>query len=363
MTEDKLFSAAFMMLDRPAVVTKKEKILYMNAQAVKLAGADMTGKPASLLIPPHILNTQADSFTATAFIGTKSCVVKVKVCEGYKIYVVNDDVTKTQENMMLFANLGTLLSNIKFANTCISVMAEDDGNFKLGEYSCLINRSYYRMKHSLDNAYALNALSKGELPFRPEPVNMTVLFKNTIDIVNTMLADQGITISLSSAEDVSLVADPYLVQMLLLNLLSNSLASCDRNGRIHVSLLNTAKNLIISVDDNGCGIEPGELADIFDRYKRSAELSSVQGSGMGLSVVRGIAELHKGAVLIESRGKDLGTSVRVMLSCEIEPKRPSSFGNSDSMQSEAYTSLTRKNILTVLSGCLPAEFFTEVLDD
>lgn len=361
MTEEKLFSSAFMMLDRPAMVTKKEKIIFMNAQAIRLAGRDMTGKPASLLIPSHVLNTQADSFTATAFIGTKSCIIRVKNCEGYKIYVASDDVTQGHDSMMLFNNISTTLSNIKFANTCISVIAEDSRNEKLNEYASIISRNYYRIKHSMDNASALNALAKGEMIFRPEPVNMTVLCKNTIDTLNNMLEENSVNISFNAPEDVSIVADPSLVQILLLNLLSNSVVNCRRNGKISVALLRTDKDLIISVDDNGSGIAPEDLSDIFERYRHSVELSKVKGSGMGLSVVRGIAELHKGAVLIESRGVDLGTSVRVMLSYDVEAIRQNSFGSPDKKQTDENE--TKKNILTIMSSCLPVESYAEKFDD
>ena len=361
MTEEKLFSSAFMLFDRPAMVTKKEKIIFMNAQAIRLAGRDMTGKPASLLIPSHVLNTQADSFTATAFIGTKSCIIKVTNCEGSRIYVMSDDVTHGQVNMMLFNNISTMLSNIKFANTCISVIAEDMCSEKLIEYSSLINRSYYRMKHSLDNASALNALAKGELVFRPEPVNMSALCRNTIDTLKNMMEENSVSISLNMPEDMMIIADASLVQIMLLNLLSNSVENCPRNGKISVSLLRTDKNLIMSVDDNGSGIANEELSDIFERYKHSVELSKARGSGMGLSVVRGIAEMHRGAVLIESRGADRGTCVRVMLSYDLEPIKSDSFGSPDKEQTDENE--TKKNILTIMSSCLPAECYSEKFDD
>ena len=144
---------------------------------------------------------------------------------------------------------------------------------------------------------------------------------------------------------------------MLLNLLSNSIIHCPRNGRIYVSLLLTDKNLILSVDDNGDGIKEDELAYAFERYRHETDFTKPQGAGMGLAVVRGIAELHKGAVIIESRGESMGTSVRVMLSLDIP------IDTRMSAQRPDYDRESLRLIQSELSYCLPIECFSEVMED
>ena len=357
MSDSKLLATAFSLLDQPVVLAKKERIAYMNQAAIKLAAKDMTGKPLSLLIPSHILNTQADSFIASAFMGTKSCTVKLSSCDGYKVFAMSCGAPEVESNDMLHTELRSTLANVKFAASCISVLAENDNNEKLSEYVCSLNRSYYRMKHAVDNVTALSALSKGTMPFRPEPIDISELCRSTIAVVMSMTSESGIKISFHSEDSIKIIADRDLVQHLLLNLLSNSLIHCAKDGRISVSLLRTDQNLILSVDDNGSGIEQPELAYAFDRFRHEVNLTQVQGTGMGLALVRGIAELHKGAVIIESRGENMGTSVRVMLSFDVPASKYFSAPEPD------YQTGSLRAILTELSDCLPVECFSEKLED
>lgn len=356
MHDTMLLTAALSMVDQPMAVSRKDRIAFMNAAAVELAGRDLTGKPTALLIPSHIMNTQANRFTATAFIGTKNCSVKVNTYEGTRIFVMVCNEQSPDNREALYANLRTTLSNIKFAASCMSIIAEDEGNIKLLEYVRSINRSYYRMKRSLSNVTALNAMARGEMPFNPEAVDVTALCKGLIDEIMS-LGDLAVTISFNAPEKIRVAADRTLLQQLLLNLLANSINHCPHNGRIYVSLLRTDKNLILSVDDNGDGIPQEDLAYAFERYKHEIDFTKPQGAGMGLAVVRGIAELHKGAVIIESRGENMGTSVRVMLSLDIP------IGTRMNAQRPDYDRESLRLILSELSYCLPLECFSELMED
>lgn len=357
MSDSKLLAAAFALVDQPMVVSRKDRISFMNAEAISLAGRDLTGKPISLLMPSYILNTQAERFISTAFIGTKNCSVKVTSYEGTQFFALNSNDEKPDDREALYANLRSTLANIKFATSCVSIIAEDDNNEKLLEYVCSLNRSYYRMKRALSNVTALNAMARGAMPFCPEPVDVTALCKNTIEEIRAVGGDLGISISFNAEEKLRVVADRTLLQQLLLNLLSNSIIHSPKNGRIYVSLLKTDKNLILSVDDNGSGISQEELAFAFERYKHETDFTQPQGAGMGLAIVRGIAELHKGAVILESRGHNMGTSVRVMLSLDIPSNQTLGAQRPD------YSRESMRLILSELSNSLPLKSFSEILED
>ena len=360
MSDSKLLVTAFSLFAQPVVLAENDRIAYMNPAAVTLAEKDLTGKPVSLLIPSHILNTQADCFVASAFIGTKSCIVKVSVCDEYKVFAFSIETAEERSNDLFFTQLRDSLSTIKFTSSRISVMAEDENNEQLGEYASRINRSYYRIKNSVDKVTVLKQFARGELPFRPELIDISELYRDTIDAVRSMVEGLDLNISFRAEEKVNIVADRELVQQLLMNLLSNSLISinsCKRSGKISVALTRTAQNLIISVDDNGTGIERPELAMSFDRYRHEENLSQLHGAGMGLAVVRAIAQLHKGTVIIESRGEDMGTSVRVMLSLDVPASKHLKASDS------AYQSVNMRRILTELSNCLPLECYSEKFED
>ncbi len=357
MSDSVLISAALSMLDTAALAARRGKIIYMNSAAVRLAGADLTSRPLDMLMPSHIANNQADSFVTSAFIGSRSCTVKVASANGYRIYVISCDDKLPAPSDSVFDTLRSCMSNIKFSASCISVIAEDSGNDRLSEYVCTLNRNYYRVKRALDNLGTLSGIEEGSLPFCPEPVDMAELFGSMIDTVNILAQKQGIGISFHAEEHVRLVADRALIAQLLLNLLSNSITSCGSGGRISVSLLRTDKSLIVCVDDNGSGIPSDELASVFGRYKHRSSLSKPAGSGIGLSVAKSIAELHRGTLIVESRGEGRGTSVRAMLSYDIPA------GKSLSAPNNGYNDSEMQLILTQLSGCLTLDCYSEHLEN
>lgn len=357
MSDIAMITKAFDIVEQPVIVTCCEQIIYMNCAAVKLANSDFTGKPASRLLPGHILNTQAGCFAASAFIGTKNCTVRVSTQEDYRFYVMNYSEVKISDYEMLFTNVRSTLSNIKFASTCISVLAENEGNAQLKEYACSLNRSYYRIKRTLENVTALTALSSGSMVFRPELTDLTKEAEKLIEAVIDLMSDNDISISLRADEAVKCVVDPALFSQLLLNLVSNSVFHCARGGKISVSLYQSGKNIVLSVDDNGEGIAPDELAMVYERYRHEIDLTKSPGSGMGLAVCRGIAELHNGAIIIESRGSGKGTSVRVMLSSELKAAAGLSSHKAE------YGDARTRMILMELSSCLPVSCYSELYED
>ena len=119
-----------------------------------------------------------------------------------------------------------------------------------------------------------------------------------------------------------------------------------------MSLIESKDSLIISVSDDGCGIEPDLMHSVFNKYQDAIDLTS-SGAGFGLTVVRSIARLFGGTLMLESR-KDYGTAVRMSVSRII----PDDFHS----PSEDYSTGMR-SILEGLADCLPIEAFEEEFMD
>lgn len=357
MSDISMIAKAFDFVSQPVVVSCCEQIIYMNCASIKLAGANLCGKSASRLLPSHILNTQAGSFAASAFIGTKSCTVRVSSEDDFRFFVMTADEENIPDFEMLLTHVRSTLSNIKFASTCISVIAENEDNSKLHEYVCSLNISYYRIKRTLDNVTALSAIANGSMIFRPELIDLAKAAADIIGTVSELLPEGEIDIKLNAEAPLKAVADPSLFSQLLLNLLSNSITHCPRGGRVSVSIYRSGKSIVLSVDDNGEGISPDELAFVYERYRHEIDLTKATGSGMGLAVSKGIAELHNGAIIIESRGVGKGTSVRVLLSDELK-----AVVGLSSPEPE-YCGIANRIILSELSSCLPLECYSELFED
>lgn len=356
MSDLSLFPAAFSMLDTAVVISRRGKIVYMNPSAIILAGSDITGKPDDLLLPAHIVSNQADSFITTALFNRVSCTVRVTSVNGFRVHMLVFDQTQTGSADTVLSTLRSSMSNIKFSASCIEGIAEEASDERLMEYVHTLNRNYYRIKRTLDNLSTLSGIASGTLPFCPEPLDMTELCRDITDTVDLLTKKQEVRINFYAPEHTHIIADRILMRQLLLNLLSNSILSCGRGGHISISLLQTDRNLIIGVDDDGSGIPIDELATVFSRYKQDTPILKPSGSGIGLAVVRSIAELHKGTIIVESRGGGTGTSVRVMLSYDIPA------GTGFASEVGEYGDSDIQCILTQLSTCLTLNCYGDVLE-
>ncbi len=106
-------------------------------------------------------------------------------------------------------------------------------------------------------------------------------------------------------------ADPVLFGRAVSNLVDNAVHYTPDGGRIAISIATNEETAEISVEDNGCGIGEEHVSRVFDRFYRVDRSRSSGGSGLGLALVKSIAELHGGSVAVTSK---VGRGTRVTLS-------------------------------------------------
>lgn len=122
----------------------------------------------------------------------------------------------------------------------------------------------------------------------------------------TLLADEK-QIQLTVEGEVQLLADPQLLEQALGNLLSNAIKYTPMNGLVQINLYNAQSSeygtcSIISVRDNGFGIDPEHLPHICTRFYRGdlSRSQIIQGDGLGLAIVKSILDLHNGKLEVDS---------------------------------------------------------------
>jgi signal transduction histidine kinase len=96
--------------------------------------------------------------------------------------------------------------------------------------------------------------------------------------------------------------DPDQIERIILNLISNSIKFSKPGSEIWVSVHDKVDSVLISIKDNGLGIPENQLEAIFDRFKQ-VDMSLTrnhEGSGIGLSLVKSLVEMHKGTINVES---------------------------------------------------------------
>jgi signal transduction histidine kinase len=121
-------------------------------------------------------------------------------------------------------------------------------------------------------------------------------------------------VTASTQDGPLLKADLLRLQQIMDNLLSNAIKFSSRGGKVQVSARPEGQMWRIDVTDEGIGIPADELDTLFGRFARgtNARMAGLPGTGLGLSVVKAIAELHSGRVEVESTA-GLGSTFSVFL--------------------------------------------------
>jgi CheY-like chemotaxis protein/anti-sigma regulatory factor (Ser/Thr protein kinase) len=142
------------------------------------------------------------------------------------------------------------------------------------------------------------------------------LINASIEAVRPSADARGITISTELAPELgTITADPTRLQQVLWNLLTNAIKFTPKLGTVEICARRTASHLQLAVRDTGEGIDPGFLPHIFEPFRQadSASTRTHGGLGLGLSIVRYIAEAHGGHVAADSVGRGHGATFTVTL--------------------------------------------------
>src|SRR3954454_1025896 len=149
----------------------------------------------------------------------------------------------------------------------------------------------------IDDILDVSRIVSGKLRLAPETIEVARVIMNAAEAVNATAQAKDITVTLSLAPTLGvIIADPTRIQQVIWNLLTNAVKFTPRGGKVDVSARRTASHVAVSVTDSGEGIDPQFLPHIFEPF-RQAESPQTRvhgGLGLGLSIVRYIAEAHGG---------------------------------------------------------------------
>ncbi len=156
----------------------------------------------------------------------------------------------------------------------------------------------------------------GLLRIHPSQVDLCDVIDMTIEGVRPAAEAKRIRIDVDlDRENAVLRGDPNRLQQVLWNLLSNAVKFTPKNGMVRVTLRRVESDIVLSVTDDGTGIDPAFLPHVFEAFRQSdaSRSRSHGGLGIGLSIVRQIVELHGGSIEAESAGQGRGATFTVRL--------------------------------------------------
>lgn len=148
-------------------------------------------------------------------------------------------------------------------------------------------------------------------------MNPADVILGAIDSLSTEAAQSDVTLitDLSPTLARSASLDPARFQQILWNLVSNAIKFSPKGGTVRIESSSDADTLYLRVSDSGRGIAPDFLPLLFDRFTQSEDANRRKhgGLGLGLSIVKQLAELHGGAVSVFSEGEGKGATFTVMI--------------------------------------------------
>jgi signal transduction histidine kinase/DNA-binding response OmpR family regulator len=182
-----------------------------------------------------------------------------------------------------------------------------------------IKRNLDKLYKLINQILELSRLRSGMVRLSPETQNLEYYLRHVVSSFELMAEQLNITLNFHcESEELFAEIDPERFQEVINNLLSNAIKFTPAGGNVDVVLSETvveSKNVIsIVVKDTGPGINPVELPKIFDRFYQADSLTEkeVVGSGLGLSIVKELVELHHGTVAVESV-IEKGTAFTILL--------------------------------------------------
>ena len=156
----------------------------------------------------------------------------------------------------------------------------------------------------VDDLRTLSLSESGELHLQRGPASPKDIIERSALAFGMRISEKGLTIQTSAAPDLpNINVDVERILQVLANLVDNSLKHTARGGAIQLSAISEGTDVIISVQDNGSGIQPDDLPFIFDRFYRGKQSQAriKDGSGLGLAISRAMVELHGGRIAVESQ--------------------------------------------------------------
>jgi signal transduction histidine kinase len=187
----------------------------------------------------------------------------------------------------------------------------------------VIDRNARLQARLVEDILDVSRIITGGLTLNVRPVDPAPVVGLALDAMRPAARAKNVQLRADLPASSALVlADPQRLQQIVWNLLANAVKFTDQGGTIQVELGDAGPDMIaIRVHDDGAGIDPASLPRVFERFWQADGSTSRQhgGLGLGLAIVRHLAELHGGSVRAESGGRGQGATFTVHLPKAVPP--------------------------------------------
>lgn len=168
------------------------------------------------------------------------------------------------------------------------------------EYSERISQAAGRLSTLVTNILQVNRLENQKINPASKPFNLSEALSRCILNYDAQMEEKQIDLEVNVDQNLILNSDENLLDMVWNNLLSNAVKFTQEGGKISVSVQREGENAIVTISDNGCGMDADTLRHIFDKFYQGDTSHATQGNGLGLALAKRIIDLLGGSVAVES---------------------------------------------------------------
>ena len=193
---------------------------------------------------------------------------------------------------------------------------QEDSQGQASEMAAKVLNSALKLRELVEAMTNLNLIQVGSTRIDLKPIVVQQVIQNACKEIQMTaeVKNQKLVLSLPE-KDLIVQADPEKLKLVFVNLLNNAVRFTQPDGEITVTAHPMHNEAWVEIRDNGVGIPPSELENIFKEFNQVEDHMTrrVGGLGLGLSIARGIVKLHNGRIWAESQGKGKGSTFKVVL--------------------------------------------------
>ena len=194
----------------------------------------------------------------------------------------------------------------------------DEVSDEVKEMLEVVSRNCSRLSELTNDLLDMQRIEAGRLTINPTMANLNETVKEIVEELGHHFSSKNQTIKLELGELPKVSFDENRISQVLINLLGNASKFSDRGTVISVKTWATNGRIYVSVKDQGIGITSEDQTKLFKIFSNIERTVGYIGSGLGLSISKGIIELHNGDIWVESDGENKGSTFSFYLPLEAE---------------------------------------------
>ena len=182
----------------------------------------------------------------------------------------------------------------------------------------MIHKSGQKLKQLIEKLLDMSSVESGKLKLDLQNEDLVELIKECMNEIEYRANSRKISMIFDHPNSIFLEIDKLRIEQVIINLLSNSIKFTPPGGHIYIELTENEKWIEIVIRDTGLGLTKKEQKMLFQKFgkiERKGKKFDIEseGTGLGLYISKEIVELHKGMILVDSKGRGKGSTFRVKL--------------------------------------------------